>query len=132
VLEVTHQEIATTLGFAKDSEQEFTPSFGFVEDTQHEQIGMNFGYFEQTQPMVEVSEYHLTFDLNGVLVATSEGQTKSRPIVLKLNLKEFLFACVKKFTMYILSSTMKRNILKHLDIIIKKICVFLPISRILD
>jgi hypothetical protein len=33
VLEVTHQEIATTLAFAKDNGQEFTPSFGFVEDT---------------------------------------------------------------------------------------------------
>jgi hypothetical protein len=82
--------------------------------------------------MVEVSEYHLIFDLNGVLVATGEGQTKSRPIVLKPTLKEFLFACVKKFTMYISSSTMKRNILKHLDIIIEKIGVFLPNSRILD
>jgi hypothetical protein len=74
VLEVTHQEIATTLGFAKDSEQEFTPSFGFVEDTQHEQIGMNFGSFEQTWLKVEVSEYHLIFDLNGVLVVIGEGQ----------------------------------------------------------
>jgi hypothetical protein len=115
VLEVTHQEIVTTLGFAKDSGQEFTPSFGFVEDTQHEQIGTNFGSFEQTWPTVEVSEYHFIFDLNGVLVVTSEGQTKSRPVVLKPNVKEFLFACVKKFTMYIWSSTMKRNVLKHFE-----------------
>jgi hypothetical protein len=33
VLEVTHQEIITTLGFAKDNEQKFTPSSGFAEDT---------------------------------------------------------------------------------------------------
>jgi hypothetical protein len=62
---------------------------------------MSFGFFEQTWPMVEVSEYHLIFNLNGVLVVTSEGQTKSRPVVLKPNLKEFLFYCVKKFTVYI-------------------------------
>jgi hypothetical protein len=37
-----------TLGFAKDSGQEFTPSFSFVGDIQREQIGMNFGSFEQT------------------------------------------------------------------------------------
>jgi hypothetical protein len=53
---------------------------------------------------VEVNDYHLIFDLNGVLVATSEGQTKSHHVVLRLGLKEFLFACVKKFTMYIRSS----------------------------
>jgi TFIIF-interacting CTD phosphatase-like protein len=93
---------------------------------------MNFGSFEQIRPTMEVSEYHLIFDLNGVLVVTSEGQTKSRPLVLKPNLKEFLFACVKKFKVYIWSLTMKRNILKHLDIIIEKKGVFLPTFRILD
>jgi hypothetical protein len=30
-----HQEIAMTLGFAKDDWEEFTPSYGFVEDIQH-------------------------------------------------------------------------------------------------
>jgi hypothetical protein len=50
--------------------------------------------------MVEVSDaYHLIFNLNGVLVAISEGQTRSRHVVLRLGLKEFPFACVKKFTM---------------------------------
>jgi hypothetical protein len=93
---------------------------------------MNFGFFEQTWPMVEVSEYHLIFDLNGVLLVTGEGQIKSRPIVLKPNFKKFLFICVKKFIMYIWSLTMKRNVLKHLDIIIKKIGIFILISKILD
>ncbi len=81
MLEVTHQEIATTLGFAKDGRQEFTPSFGFAKDIQHEQIGMNVGSFEQIRPTVEVSEYHLIFDLNGVLMAIGEGQTRSRLVV---------------------------------------------------
>ncbi len=81
---------------------------------------------------MEVNEYHLIFNLNGVLVVTGEGQTKSRLIVLRPGLKEFFFACVKKFTMYIWSSAMKRNFLKHLDIIAKKTCVFLRTSRILD
>jgi hypothetical protein len=48
----THQEITKTLGFAKDSGQKFTPSFGFAKDIQHERIGMNFGSFEQTQPIM--------------------------------------------------------------------------------
>jgi hypothetical protein len=128
----THQEITTTSSFAKDDGQEFTPFSGFVKDIQHEQIGMNFGSSEQIRPMVEVSDYHLIFDLNGVLVATNEGQTKSCLVVLKPSLKEFLFACVEKFMVYIWSSIMKRNFLKHLDIIIEKTCVFLLTSRILD
>jgi hypothetical protein len=52
---------------------------------------------------------------------TSEGQTRSRPVVLKLDLKEFLSSYVKKFTMYIWLSTMKRNFSKHLDRIAEKI-----------
>jgi hypothetical protein len=31
-----HQEIVTTSSFAKDNQQEFTPSSGFLENTQHE------------------------------------------------------------------------------------------------
>jgi hypothetical protein len=81
---------------------------------------------------VEVNEYHLIFDLNGVLVAIGEGQTRSRPVVLKPSLKEFLFACVKKFKEYIWSLTMNRNFLRQLDIITEKIGVFLPTSKILD
>jgi hypothetical protein len=98
-----YHEIARSLGFAKDSGQKFTPSSGFAKDTQREQIGMKFGSLKQTWLAVEVNDYHLIFDLNGVLVATSEGQIRSHPNVLRLGLKEFLFACVKKFTMYIWS-----------------------------
>jgi hypothetical protein len=67
-----------------------------------------------------------------VLMLTSEGQTRSHPIVLKLGLKKFLSICVKKFTVYICSSAMKRNFLRHLDIIIDKICVLLSSTKILD
>jgi hypothetical protein len=74
-------------GFVKDHGQEFTPCFGFAKDTQHEQIGMSFSFYKQIWPMVEVNNYYLIFDLNGVLTTTCEGQTKSHSIVLKPNLK---------------------------------------------
>jgi hypothetical protein len=93
---------------------------------------MNSSSCEQTWLAVEVNDYHLIFELNGVLVAIGEGQTKSCPIVLKLGLKEFLSTCVKKFMVYIWSLTMKRNFLRHLDNITEKTCVFLSPSRILD
>ncbi len=81
---------------------------------------------------MEVNDYHLIIDLIGVLVAIGEGQTKSHLIVLRLGLKESLFTCVNKFTMYIWSLTMKRNFSGHLDIIVEKTGVFLLSFRILD
>ncbi len=132
VLEVTHQEITMTSGFIKDSKQKFTPFFGFAKNTQHEQTGMSFCFSEKTQHTMEVNDYHLIFDLNGVLVVTGEDQFKSHLVVLKPSLKEFIFACVKKFMVHILSLSMKRNFLRHLDIIAKKTCVLLSISKILD
>jgi hypothetical protein len=50
---------------------------------------------------MEVSDYHLIFGLNGVLVATSEGQIRFHLVVLTTSLNESLSFCVKKFTMYI-------------------------------
>jgi hypothetical protein len=82
--------------------------------------------------MMEVRDYHLIFDLNGVLVVIGESQTKSHSVVLRPNLKEFLSTCVKKFMVYIWSSTMKRNFLRHLEIIAEKTSIFLLSSRILD
>jgi hypothetical protein len=79
-----------------------------------------------------VSYFQLIFDLNSVLVATDEGQIRTHLVVLRPSLKEFLSACVKKFTVYICFLAMKRNFLKHLEIIAKKIGVHLPSSRILD
>jgi hypothetical protein len=39
---------------------------------------MIFKFPKEIQPAMEVSEYHLIFDLNGVLMAIREGQiTKS-------------------------------------------------------
>jgi len=51
---------------------------------------------------------------------------------LRPGLKEFMSACVKKFTVYIWSSAMKRNFLKHLEIITKKIGIHLSSYRIVD
>jgi hypothetical protein len=93
---------------------------------------MNSSSYEQTWPEVEVGDYHFIFDLNGVLVATTKGQTRSHLVVLRPVLKEFLFTCVKKFIIYIWSLVMKRNFSKQLDIIIKKIGVLLPTSKILN
>jgi hypothetical protein len=44
-----------------------------------------------------MSDYHLIFDLNGVLVAIGEGQIKTLLVVLSPSLKEFMSICVKKF-----------------------------------
>jgi hypothetical protein len=43
-----------------------------------------------------MSDYHLIFDLNGVLVAIGEGQIKTFLVVLSPSLKEFMSICVKK------------------------------------
>jgi hypothetical protein len=81
---------------------------------------------------VEVNDYHLIFDLNGVFIAIGKGQTKACLVVIKPSLKEFLSACVKKFRMYISSLAMKRIFSKHLEIIAKKTSICFPSSRILD
>jgi hypothetical protein len=81
---------------------------------------------------VEVNHYHLIFDLNGVLVATSEGQTQFRLMILRPSLKEFLFAYSKEFTVYIWSSTMRKSFSKHLEIITKKIGVLLLSCKIVN
>jgi hypothetical protein len=47
------------------------------------------------QLLLEVNDYHLIFNLNGILIAMGEGQTRTHSMVLRLGLKEFLFACVK-------------------------------------
>jgi hypothetical protein len=75
---------------------------------------------------LEVTNYHLIFNLNGVLVVTSENKTKTP------SLKEFLFACVKKFMVYIWSLVMKIVFFKWLDIIADKTSIHLPFYRIVD
>jgi hypothetical protein len=51
---------------------------------------------------------------------------------LRSGLKEFMSTCVKNCTMYIWSSAMKRNFLKHLEIIAKKTGIHLSSYRIVD
>jgi hypothetical protein len=87
---------------------------------------------KKIQFMVKVNDYHLTFNLNGVLVRTRKGQIKFHPMVLKLGLKQFLSTCINKFIVYIWFSVMKRNFAKHLEIIIKTIGVVLPSFKIMD
>jgi hypothetical protein len=108
----TCQEIAMISSFVKEGQHEITTTFGFVENIPHE-IVMTFGFLEETpqeittssfheeiQLLVALNDYHLIFNLNCVLVATIEGQTKFCPVVLKHGLKELIFICVKKITMY--------------------------------
>jgi hypothetical protein len=82
--------------------------------------------------LLEVSDYHLIFDLNGVLVAMNEGQTRICLIVMRLGFKEFLSTCVKTFMVYIWSLAMKRNFSRHLKIIVEKTGVRLLSSKIVD
>jgi hypothetical protein len=87
---------------------------------------------KEKQPLLEVSDYHLIIDLNGVFFPIGEGQTKSRAMVLKLGLKEFLSTCVNFFMVYTWFSTMKINFSRHLEIITKKISIRLLFCRIVD
>jgi hypothetical protein len=114
------QDNAATSSFSKGDVQEMTMTSSFLAHNSQEK-----------HPSLEVSNYHLIFDLNGVLVTTSEDQTRIHPVVLRPSLKEFLSACVN-FTMYIWSLRMKKNFLKHLEIITKKIGIHLPSCRIVD
>jgi hypothetical protein len=43
-----------------------------------------------------MNDYRLIFDMNGVLVATFEGQIRTLLVVLRFGLKEFMSICVKK------------------------------------
>jgi len=79
-----------------------------------------------------VNEYHLIFDLNGILVVIGEGPTRSWPMILWLGLKEFLSSYATKFTMYIWFSIMKRNFSSHLEIIRERIGFHLESSRIVN
>ncbi len=50
-------------------------------------IAMIFKFPKEMRPIMEVSEYHLILNLNGILVATREGQiTRACVLVLKLGL----------------------------------------------
>jgi hypothetical protein len=48
---------------------------------------MILGLLEKNVALAKVSEYHLIYDLNGILVATGEGSTRSHRMVLRLGLK---------------------------------------------
>jgi hypothetical protein len=87
---------------------------------------------QEKHHLLEMSDYHLISDLNGVLVATGEGQIRTHLVVLRLGLKEFLSTCVKKFMAYIWSSTMKKNFSKHLEITIEKTGNRLLFFKIMD
>jgi hypothetical protein len=91
----------------------------------------DFEFAKKNVATTEVSEYHLIFDMNGILVATKEGPTRSDLVVLKPRLKIFLCTCVNKFIIYIWSFAM-RNFARDLEIIKEKTIVFLPSSRIID
>ncbi len=101
-VEEGQHEITTTSSFVENTPCKIVMTFGFLEETPQEITTSSF--HEEIQLVVIMSDYHLIFNLNGVLVATIEGQTKSHLVVLKHGLKEFVFACVKKFTMCIVTN----------------------------
>jgi hypothetical protein len=105
LVNVNCQDDTYTSSFPKGDVQEITMTFGFLAHT----LQVKCPSLE-----VEVNDYHLIFDLNGVFVATSEGETKTHLVVLSLGFKEFLSACLKKIMVYIWSLAMKRNFSKHL------------------
>ncbi len=82
-----------------------------VDDPQIEQrsqyIATTSSLLERNVVVAEVNVYQLVFDINRILVATGEGSTRSRPMVLRPMLKELFCTCVKKFNIYIWFSTMK-------------------------
>jgi hypothetical protein len=128
------------LGFSQDDMQEMTTAFSFPnifqkKDDLQEMIttsSFHAHILKEKQPLLEVTDYHLIIDLNGVHFPTSEGQTKSRAMVLRFGLKEFLSTCVNFFMVYTWFSTMKINFLRHLEIITKKISICLLFHRIMD
>jgi hypothetical protein len=79
-----------------------------------------------------VNEFHLIFDLNGILVTIGEGPTRFQLVILWPRLKKFLSSCATKFIMYIWFSTMKRKFSNNLEIIKERIVVHLESSRIVD
>jgi hypothetical protein len=106
----------------------YNPHF---EQGSHE-IVMTFCLPEKSLVESKVSEYHLIFDLNGVLVTTREGPTKSWPMILRPRLREFLSSCATKFTMYIWSFVMWKFFSKYLEIIRERTCVHVEFSKIVD
>jgi hypothetical protein len=87
---------------------------------------------QEKYPLLEVNDYHFIFNLNGVFITMSEGQTRTHMIVMRIGLKEFLSTCVKTFMVYIWSSAMKRNFSRHLEIIVVKTRIQLSSCKILD
>ncbi len=65
LVNVTCQDDIATSCFPKGDVQEMTTTYGFPTHTLQEKCHS-----------LEVNDYHLIFDLNGVLIALGEGQTK--------------------------------------------------------
>ncbi len=65
-------------------------------------------------PMVEVSLFHVIFDLNKVLIATCFDRG-SHTVILRLGLKEFVDKCFIQFQVYIWSTTQCHNIYNYLN-----------------
>jgi len=61
-----------------------------------------------------------------------EGRTWIHPIILRPGFKELLSVGVRKFRVYIWSLVMKRNFLRHLEIIIEKTSICLLCFKIVD
>jgi hypothetical protein len=88
----------TPSSFVENIPHKIVMTFDFLEDSL-QKITI-FSFHEEIQLVVEVNDYHLIFNLNGVCMAAIKGQTKFHLMVLKHGLKQFIFTCVKKKFIY--------------------------------
>jgi len=82
-------------------------------------------------PMVEVSLFHVIFDLNKVLITTCFDRG-SHTIIIRLGLKEFVNKCFVQFQVYIWSTTQCHNICNYLNQISHKTKICIHASKVLD
>jgi hypothetical protein len=88
-------------------------------------------------PSLEVSVFHIIFNLNGILIATHFNTARywrAPPciVIFEPRLKEFLERCVTQFHVYIWSTTQRHNIYKYLDQIWHQTQIFIDPSKVLD
>ncbi len=81
--------------------------------------------------VMEVSPFHVIFDLNKVLIVTRFDKG-SRTVILRLGLKEFLDKCLTPFQVYIWSTIQHHNIYDYLDHIWCKTKISIHASKVFD
>jgi hypothetical protein len=119
VVEVGMDEIPVTLGF--NSQMPYTkdvesPNSCAVVVIDFDEIPLTLSVDFEVPCLhaVEVSPFHVIFDLNKLLIPTCFDKG-SCTIIFRLKLKEFLEKCLSQFQVYIWSATWRHNIYNYLD-----------------